>query len=209
MVCRHAATPQFGLGSTVEPAEPAACPLASQVGTVKVVTPLLEKPLEGQVFLGEPECSPCSNADAEDGHIFRLFLQARSRRTWRDRQARRSRLGEPDDGTVAGDVYRTAAASVQRTAVDVQRRREGAAWPTPRRCGTFTTTTDLTPWSTSGLGGLSGTEPIAGTPDATPSSSFDVDWNGAGGACPGSLPFSPSFAAGSQTPRRARRARSR
>ena len=52
---------QFGLGSTVEPAEPAACPLASQIGTVKVVTPLLEKPLEGQVFLGEPECSPCSN----------------------------------------------------------------------------------------------------------------------------------------------------
>src|ERR1019366_6717283 len=44
---------QFGLGSTVEPAEPAACPLASQVGTVKIVTPLLEKPLEGQVFIGE------------------------------------------------------------------------------------------------------------------------------------------------------------
>ena len=56
---------QFGLGSTVEPVEPAACPLASQIGTVKVVTPLLEKPLEGQVFLGEPECSPCSNTDAE------------------------------------------------------------------------------------------------------------------------------------------------
>ena len=69
---------QFGLGSTVEPVEPATCPLTSQIGTVKVVTPLLEKPLEGEAFLGEPECSPCSNSDAEDGRIFRLFLQGRS-----------------------------------------------------------------------------------------------------------------------------------
>ena len=51
-----------------------------------------------------------------------------------------------------------------------------------------------------GLGGLSGTEAIAGTADATPSSSFNVDWNGAGGACPATLPFGPSFTAGSQTP---------
>src|ERR1019366_8897738 len=42
-------------------------------------------------------------------------------------------------------------------------------------------------------------EAIAGTPDATPSSSFNVDWNGAGGACPG-MPFNPSFSAGSQAP---------
>src|SRR4029077_7453401 len=68
---------EFGLGSTVEPARAASCPLASQVGTVKVVTPLLERPLEGQVFLGEPSCSPCSDSDAEDGHLFRLFLQVR------------------------------------------------------------------------------------------------------------------------------------
>jgi hypothetical protein len=54
----------------------------------------------------------------------------------------------------------------------------------------------LTPWSTSGLGGLSGTEQIAGTPDAYPSSSFNVDWDGHGGACPGSLPFAPAFSAG-------------
>ena len=75
-----------------------------------------------------------------------------------------------------------------------------ASLANPQTCGTFTTTTDLTPWSTSGLGGLSGTAPIAGTPDATPSSSFNVDWNGAGGACPMTMPFSASFSAGSQTP---------
>ena len=39
---------------------PAACPPQSQIGTVKIITPLLSSPLEGQVFLGEPECAPCT-----------------------------------------------------------------------------------------------------------------------------------------------------
>ena len=66
----------------------------------------------------------------------------------------------------------------------------------PQSCGPAVTSADLTPWSAPGLGGPSGTEPFAGTPDATPSSSFNVDLNGAGGACPGALPFNPSFNAG-------------
>ncbi len=66
----------------------------------------------------------------------------------------------------------------------------------PQSCGTATTSSDFTPWSAPGLGGLSGQEQLGGTPDATPSSSFNVDFNGAGGACPGVLPFAPSFNAG-------------
>jgi hypothetical protein len=69
---------QFGLNAKTEPAEPADCPAASQVGTVMVKTPLLESPVEGQVFIGEPECSPCSATDAEAGRVFRLFVQADS-----------------------------------------------------------------------------------------------------------------------------------
>ena len=59
---------------------------------------------------------------------------------------------------------------------------------TPQACGRFTTTSDFTPWST----------PI--TPDATPSSSFGVDWDGNGGACPSTLPLKPSFSAGTSNP---------
>ena len=190
---------QFGLGSTVEPAEPAACPLASQVGTVKVTTPLLEKPLEGQVFLGEPECSPCSSTDAEDGHIFRLFLQVRSP----ERGVIVKLAGKVAANPVTGRLQATFTQQPQLPFSELLLTFNGGArapLANPQSCGTFTTTTDLTPWSTSGLGGLSGSEAIAGTPDATPSGSFNVDWNGAGGACPGSLPFSPSFSAGSQTP---------
>ncbi len=54
----------------------AACPRASQIGTVKIVTPLLSSPLEGQVFAGEPACAPCTAADAQEGRLIRLLVQA-------------------------------------------------------------------------------------------------------------------------------------
>ena len=190
---------QFGLGSKVEPAEPASCPLASQIGTVKVTTPLLEKPLEGQVFIGAPECSPCSATDAEDGHIIRLFLQVHSV----ERGVTLKLAGHVSANPTTGRLQATFTQQPQLPFSELLLTLTGgsrAPLANPQTCGTFTTTTDLTPWSAPGLGGLSGTEAIAGTPDATPSGSFNVDWNGAGGACPGSLPFSPSFGAGSQTP---------
>jgi hypothetical protein len=193
---------QFGLGSTVEPAEPGACPLASQIGMVKVITPLLEKPLEGQVFLGESECGAggvCTNTDAEDGHIFRLFLQADSH----EQGVVIKLAGKVSSDPTTGRLQATFTQQPQLPFSELLLTFTGGArapLANPQTCGTFTTTTDLTPWSAPGLGGPSGSEPIAGTPDATPSSSFDVDWNGADGSCPVTMPFSPSFSAGSQTP---------
>ena len=66
--------------SSPEPitAAPAACPPHSQVGTVKIVTPLLSSPLEGAVYLGEPECTPCTPSDAGEGRMIRLLLEAHS-----------------------------------------------------------------------------------------------------------------------------------
>jgi hypothetical protein len=189
---------QLGLGSTVEPAEPAGCPLASQIGTVKVTTPLLEKPLEGQVFIGEPECSPCNAADAEDGLLFRLFLQVRSV----ERGVVVKLVGHVSVNPTTGRLQATFTEQPQLPFSELLLTFKGGArapLANPQTCGQFTTTSDLAPWSTSGLGGLSGSEPIAGTPDATPSSSFAVDSNGQGGACSG-MGFSPSFDAGSQTP---------
>jgi uncharacterized repeat protein (TIGR01451 family) len=54
----------------------ASCPARSQLGTVKIVTPLLSSPLEGQVFLGQPDCAPCTPGDAQEGRLVRLLLQA-------------------------------------------------------------------------------------------------------------------------------------
>ena len=86
---------QFGLGTEsgpgsahTEPAKSASCPLASQIGTVEAVTPLLDKHLQGQLFLAEPECGdaadpePCSNEYAEgrggashERKLYNLYLQ--------------------------------------------------------------------------------------------------------------------------------------
>jgi len=63
---------QFGLHSLA----PASCPPASQIGTVKIATPWLAEPLEGDVFVGEPECKPCTPADAQEGRLLRVLVQA-------------------------------------------------------------------------------------------------------------------------------------
>jgi len=63
---------QFGLHSLAS----ASCPQQSQIGTVKITTPWLASPLEGQVFVGEPECAPCTPADAQEGKLVRLLVQA-------------------------------------------------------------------------------------------------------------------------------------
>jgi hypothetical protein len=55
----------------------ASCPPQSQIGTAKITTPLLTSPLEGQIFVGEPECAPCTASDAQQGRLLRLFVQAR------------------------------------------------------------------------------------------------------------------------------------
>jgi len=67
-----------------------------------------------------------------------------------------------------------------------------AALRTPPTCGTFTTTSSLTPWSA----------PESGPP-ATPSDSYAITASPTGGACPGSdaeRPNSPTFSAGTLAP---------
>jgi hypothetical protein len=162
--------------------------------------PLLGTPIHGKLFLAEPLCGgegqpACEAADASNGKLIRLFLEA----------------NDPTDGVIikipgsvaantqTGQLTATFTENPQLPFEELKLKLNGgprAPLASPQTCGAATTSADLTPWSTSGLGGLSGTEPIAGTPDAYPSSSFNVDWNGAGGACPASLPFAPAFSAG-------------
>ncbi len=165
---------QIGLSSS----ELASCPKASQVATVRITTPLLSEPLEGEVFVGTPRCSPCNEADAREGRMLRLFIQAKG-----------SGVVIKLPGTVSADpvtgrLTATFANNPQLPFSDLQLQFKGgprAPLANPLACGSYTTTTVLSPWSS------------PETPDATPSSSFEVP-------CAGSLPFTPSFSAGTITP---------
>ena len=166
-------------------AAPGHCPPSSQVGTVTITTPLLAQPLQGRVYVAQPKCgnagqAPCSEADAAAGNIFGLYIEAEG-----------AGVIVKLPGSVAADPHTgqlTArfADNPQLPFSDLRLQLEGgpqAPLANPQTCGTFTTTSAISAWSS----------PL--TPEATPSSQFAVDWDGAGGACPG-MPFAPSFEAG-------------
>ncbi|MGH2903802.1 MAG: hypothetical protein ACRDK7_09510 [Solirubrobacteraceae bacterium] len=168
----------------LESTEPASCPPESQIGTVKVTTSLLEEPLEGQVFLGTPNCDPCSETDAEDGQMLRLFLQVRSERYGvvikLPGTAEAGQGGK--NGLQPGQLRATFLNNPQLPFSELRLKLKGgprAPLANPQTCGTFTTTSDLVPWSS------------PETPDATPSNSFRI------GGCVGD-PFAPSFSAGTE-----------
>jgi hypothetical protein len=172
---------QIGFGSNTR----GSCPDASVLGSVEVVTPLLATPLQGQLLLGPPGCDPCSNADAADGNMFRLFIELQGSGVVVKLP------GTAYVNTSTGQVTSTFLNNPQLPFSDLRLQlKSGLRAPlaTPQSCGTFTTTSDFTPWSS----------PI--TPDATPESSFHIDWDGHGDACPAGLPLNPKFEAGTVNP---------
>ena len=57
------------------------CPNASELGTTRISTPAFAKELEGHVYLAQPGCGgegqpACTPADAEDGNLFGVYLEA-------------------------------------------------------------------------------------------------------------------------------------
>jgi hypothetical protein len=146
---------QFKLHSTA----PASCPEAAQIGTVEIHVPALASPLEGQVFLGDPNCAPCSPTDAQSGNMLRLFLQAQGSGVTVKLEGR----AHIDQST--GRLTATFAETPQQAFSDLKLTLKGGArapLANPSGCGPATTTADLTPWS------------APATPDATPQSTFTV-----------------------------------
>jgi hypothetical protein len=166
---------QLALGSTA----PASCPQSSQIGKVEIETPLLSKPLKGQVFLGQPECAPCGPSDAAEGRMVRLFLQA----SYEDGSYVRIKLaGRTHVDQRTGQLTTVFADNPQQPFEKLTLRLDGgpgAPLANPQVCGTATTTSRLTPWSSTTSAPFS----------AEPSSSFQVE------GCP-TPRFEPSFSAG-------------
>jgi WD40-like Beta Propeller Repeat len=169
---------------------PGHCPEAATVGYVEVVTPLLAQPLTGEVFLAQAQCGGtgqpvCTEADAEDGRLLGLYLEAAGSGVILKSAGQVSLNPATGQLTVSFDELPQLPISELNLSFQGGIR---ALLANPQTCGTATTSSDLSPWSS----------PL--TPDAEPSSSFVVDWNGDGEACPGTLSFEPTLNVGTVTP---------
>ena len=142
------------------------CPDSSKIGEAEVFTPLLAAPLKGAVYVAQQETF--------EGALIGLYLVAEG-------SGALIKLG----GRVAldantGQIVTTFDSLPQLPFSDLKLRLFGgpkAPLITPSNCGTYTTTSQLTPWS--------------GNPPAEPSSNFTIS-SGCGHG------FNPAFAAGTR-----------
>jgi hypothetical protein len=165
---------QVGLGSSA----PAGCPAASKVGTVQVDTPLIDHPLPGSVYIAKQGENPF-------GTLIALYIAIED--PVRGIVVKLPGKVEPDPQT--GQLVVTFKENPQLPFEDLHVDLPGgprAALTTPSTCGTYTTTSDLTPWS---------------APEgevAHPSDSFQITSGCAGSEA--QLPDRPSFEAGTVSP---------
>jgi hypothetical protein len=168
---------QFGQGSDATPT----CPSSSALGTVEIDTPLLPNPLTGTVYLGchgSSAQTPCTPAASGEPISTNLYVYATDAAQGIDQKL----IGTVTTDAATGQVTTTFANQPQVPFSDfILNFNSGpaAAVANPLQCGQATTTSSIAPYS--------------GNAAQTPSSSFTVDSNGSGGACPQPTPFQPAF----------------
>lgn len=157
---------------------PQSCPNAAKVGNVEVTTPLLDHKLPGAIYVAKPYQNPFGSLlaiylaveDPESGIVAKL-------------------AGEVEPNPVTGQLTATFTENPQLPIEDIALHFFNGArgvLTTPLTCGTHTTTSTLTPWSTP--------EGV----DVHPSGSFETT-----AGCYGSeaqAPKTVSFTAGTQSP---------
>ncbi len=126
---------QVGLSSEAS----ATCPPASKVGSATIETPLLEKPMQGSLYLGTQ-----ISDDPTSGQMYRLFLVASGS------GVTIKLLGSVSVDPNTGQITTTFDNNPQLPFEDLHLEFKGgprALMVTPRNCGTYTTTSVLTPWT--------------------------------------------------------------
>jgi hypothetical protein len=157
---------QIGLGNNLQPS----CPEASKVGSVEAETPAVAGVLQGSIYLAKQNENPFHTLlegyvvidDPTTGVLIKV-------------------PGRFDVDPVSGQLTGTFDESPQFPVSDIKLHFFGgprAPLTTPQGCGTYTTTSSLTPWSAPDSG-----------PPATPSDSFQINTGCVTG-------FNPAFTAG-------------
>jgi hypothetical protein len=149
-----------------------ACPEASKIGSVTLNVPDLPNgSLEGSVYLGGPETGPITAPP------YTVYINAES--TKYDVDVRLKGTVTPNETT--GRLTATFTENPEQPFTNVALHFKGGATApiaNPLVCGAAKTETSLSPFT--------------GTAAQSPTSSFTVDSNNAGGSCPSPLPFTLS-----------------
>jgi hypothetical protein len=165
---------------------PGHCPDASTLGTAEAITPLLPDPVKGHVYLARPSCGaagqpPCTEADAVNGGLYRLYLELGGAGALADAGVNIKVAGTVSANPATGQLTATFKENPQLPFSELKLHLNGgprAPLANPQMCGEARTSAELTPWSS----------PF--TPDATPFSHFTVS------GCPAAATFNPGFVAG-------------
>lgn len=172
---------QIGMSAAGEPdAAPPTCPNASRIGSVELETPALPGVLHGSVYVAQQGENPFHSLlalyividDETTGVLVKLPAQVSA---------------DP----VSGRLTTTVDNSPQFPFSELRTHFFGgtrAPLRTPAGCGSYSVSSELTPWSA----------PESGPP-ATPAASFDITQGPGGGPCAAQL-NSPAFSAGSISP---------
>ena len=181
--------PAEGLGPDEPELAPGHCPNASILGTVEASTPLLAHPLEGRVYLAAPGCGgegqgACTERDALDGNLYRLYVELGGARTSAERDEgvliKLAAAVEANPATGQLTVRLTEMPQLPLGELNIHLfGGPGALLANPATCGPASTSAELESW---------GAPPAA---DADPSSFYDVS------GCTAAPALRPEFLAGS------------
>jgi hypothetical protein len=165
---------EIGLHNAEEPS----CPDDSKVAEAEIVTPLLEAPLKGSVYLAQQGNAGPAQGSNPFSSLLAIYLVAEGS------GALIKLAGHVEADPSTGQLTTTFENNPQLPFSELKLSfftGPRAPLVSPPACGTYTTTTQLTPWSA----------PFSGPP-ATPQDSFTLA-SGCGGG------FAPSFTAGMES----------
>jgi hypothetical protein len=151
----------------------ASCPDSAKVGSVEIQTPVLEKPLEGSIYLAQQGNAGLAQGSNPFGSLLALYLVAEGS------GVRIKVAGEVKTDPVTGQLTTVFDNNPRQPIGELKLSFFGgprAALVNPSSCGTYTADAQLSPWS--------------GTPAVETTSSFQVTQG-----CHGAQ-FSPGFVAG-------------
>ena len=178
---------------------PGHCPQASIVGSAEAVTPLLASPIKGRVYIATPGCggpdqAPCTEADAVDGNLYHLYVELGGEpgEESLDIKLEASVQANPATGQLTLTLIENPQLPISRLSINLTGGPR-ALLDNPATCGPAKTTSDLQAWSAPGRTPAPESLLVTGTPDADPSSFYEVT------SCAG-IPFRPGFLAGTVTP---------